>query len=78
MPEELTLNVLRQAVAGTAAAFRCRRTLQPAGGPGDKVFPPTYAGAVYAVEERRIRRKDGADHQVEGGEWTPTLLAEQG
>lgn len=42
------------AVSGGAAAFRCRRTLQPAGGPGTKVFPPTYAGAVYAVEQRRL------------------------
>src|SRR5438552_12197536 len=50
----LTLDVLRQAVAGSAAAFRCRRKLQPAGGPGDKVFPPTFAGAVYAVEQRRV------------------------
>lgn len=54
MAEELTLNRLRAAVAGTAAAFRCRRRLQPAGGPGDKVFPPTFAGAVYAVEKRRL------------------------
>ncbi|MFQ5704121.1 MAG: type I-U CRISPR-associated protein Cas7, partial [Gemmatimonadales bacterium] len=57
----LTLEVLQQALAGSAAAFRCRRTLQPAGGPGDKVFPPTYQGAVYAVEERRIRRDDGTE-----------------
>lgn len=28
--------------------------MQPAGGPGDKVFPPTFAGAVYAIEKRRI------------------------
>jgi len=26
----------------TAAAIRCRTRLQPAGGEGDKVFPPTY------------------------------------
>jgi CRISPR-associated protein Csb1 len=50
---ELTLEVLDGAVRD-GAAFRCRRRLQPAGGPGDKVFPPTFAGAVYAVEERRI------------------------
>src|SRR4029077_7772104 len=30
------------------------RRLQPAGGEGDKVFPPTFAGAVYAVEQRRV------------------------
>ncbi len=52
-PEPLTLELLQQAVTN-AAAVRCRRRLQPAGGPGDKVFPPTYAGAVYAVEQRRL------------------------
>jgi len=52
--QQLTLDRLREAVSGTAAAFRCRATLQPAGGPGTKVFPPTYAGAVYAVEQRRV------------------------
>ena len=51
---ELTYEKLKEAVAGNAAAFRCRATLQPAGGEGDKVFPPTYAGAVYATEKRRI------------------------
>jgi CRISPR-associated protein Csb1 len=54
MSEALTLEKLKQAVSGSAAAFRCRRRLQPAGGEGDKVFPPTFAGAVYAVEQRRI------------------------
>lgn len=55
--EKLTLKHLREAVGGNAAAFRCRRRLQPAGGEGDKVFPPTFAGAVYAVEQRRVRRE---------------------
>jgi CRISPR-associated protein Csb1 len=50
----LTLAALQDAVGGTAAAFRCRRRLQPAGGPGDKVFPPTFAGAVYAIEQRHV------------------------
>lgn len=53
-PETLTLETLQQAVAGTAAAFRCITEYQPAGGPGDKVFPPTYEGGVYAVEARII------------------------
>ena len=30
------------------------RPLNPVGGQGDKVFPPTYAGAIYAKEERQI------------------------
>lgn len=54
----LSLDQLRSAVAGAAAAFRCRTTLQPAGGAGDKVFPPTYAGAVYATEKRRLPGRD--------------------
>lgn len=50
----LTLDELRCAVGGTATAFRSRVRLQPAGGEGDKVFPPTYSGAVYATEKRRL------------------------
>lgn len=38
----------------SAAALRYRARLQPAGGPGDKVFPPTYEGGKYAEEKRRI------------------------
>lgn len=56
MPE-LTFEKLSEAVAGGAVALRSRLTLQPAGGAGDKVFPPTYAedrGHKYAVEERQI------------------------
>lgn len=48
----LDLKTLRDAVAGTAAAFRCVTDYQPAGGPGDKVFPPTYEGGKYATEKR--------------------------
>lgn len=55
----MTLQELSQAVSGPAAAFRSRTRLQPAGGEGDKVFPPTYAGAVYAVEQRQIADASG-------------------
>ena len=48
----LSLDQLRGVVAGNAAAFRCVTDYQPAGGPGDKVFPPTYEGGKYATEER--------------------------
>ena len=48
----IDLNTLSEAVKGTAAAFRCVTDYQPAGGPGDKVFPPTYEGGKYATEER--------------------------
>lgn len=50
----LTLKDLTEAVAGSAAAFRLRLRLQPAGGDGDKVFPPTYEGGKYATERRII------------------------
>ncbi len=48
----LDLDTLRAAVSGTAAAFRCVTEYQPVGGPGDKVFPPTYEGGKYATEQR--------------------------
>lgn len=58
----LTLASLRDLVDGDAVAIRGTATLEPAGGPGDKVFPPTHAvedrnpkpGAKYAFETRRI------------------------
>lgn len=37
-----------------SAAIRLRQRLQPEGGAGDKVFPPTFAGGVYCWEQRRI------------------------
>ena len=63
-PKPLTLEELHAAVTGTAAAVRCVARLQPGGDFGDKVFPPTYAGGVYATEERRIRRDDGTEAVV--------------
>ena len=55
----LTFERLRSAVADDAVALRSRITLQPAGGEGDKVFPPSYAVDAradhkYAVEERQV------------------------
>ena len=64
---ELTFEKLREAVEGAAVALRSRLTLQPAGGPGDKVFPPTYAvgsGSKYAVEERRVAGKEEPSRSV--------------
>ena len=62
MPQ-LTFDVLRDSVAGGAVALRSRLTLQPAGGDGDKVFPPSYsvpesAKHKYAVEERQVGDSD--------------------
>lgn len=64
---ELTFPALLEAVSGGSVALRSRLTLQPAGGAGDKVFPPTYAvdgrgEHKYAVEERQIG--DGQDKSV--------------
>lgn len=58
----LTLDTIQQAIRGNGAAFRLRARLQPAGGPGDKVFPPTYAEGQdgkkhdtrYATETRVV------------------------
>lgn len=54
--QPLTLSLLQSAVAGGAVALRARTRLQPAGGPGDKVFPPSYLNehgpTKYAMEER--------------------------
>ncbi len=49
---KIDLQTLKDAVGGTAAAFRCVTDYQPAGGPGDKVFPSTYEGGRYATEQR--------------------------
>lgn len=57
----LTLEVLQQAIAGHAAAFRCITEYQPFGGVGDKVFPPTYEGGKYATEKRVIEGGEVVD-----------------
>lgn len=67
MSEVSLLKRVHDAVGGSAAAFRSRVTLQPAGGVGDKVFPPTYSGAVYATEKRQVadRSESGTFKLVE-------------
>lgn len=54
MANTMNYQELLAAVSGTTAALRVNAKLQPAGGPNDKVFPPTYSGGVYAMEERLI------------------------
>lgn len=60
----LTLEALSKAVSGACAAIRSNTRLQPAGGSGDKVFPPTYVAddrsnpLKYAHETRRIGGQD--------------------
>ncbi len=58
MAEQLTLKMLSDAVADSGCAFRSRVELEPAGGEGTEVFPPTYAGAVYATEKRRLKGRE--------------------
>ena len=47
-----------QKMVAEGAALRRRQRLQPVGGPGDKIFPPTFKGAVYAMEQRRVQGRD--------------------
>lgn len=59
----LTLDALRDAVSGGTAGIRARFELEPLGGPGDKIAPPTYstpeaAPTKYAEETRRIAGVD--------------------
>ena len=48
------LGLLRRGCTGGVAAIREVTKLQPAGGAGDKVFPPTYSGGAYAEEQRIV------------------------
>lgn len=57
----LTLEVLNEAEKGSAAAFRCRRRLQPAGGDGDKVFPRGCLGGQFALALGRLDIPGGAE-----------------
>ncbi|GAB4210749.1 MAG: type I-U CRISPR-associated RAMP protein Csb1/Cas7u [Sandaracinaceae bacterium] len=58
----LTIERLEALVGGEGVALRVRQRLQPAGGVGDKVFPPTYSTGErtlkYVIEKRRV---DGQD-----------------
>lgn len=64
--KDLDLDLLKSLVGGNAVAIRATATLEPAGGPGDKVFPPSHSvddntrepGAKYAFERRRIAGRD--------------------
>jgi len=71
----LELSDLQNAVREDAA-IRARATLQPMGGEGDKIFPPTHA-----VDENKLKREDshGAKYakewrRIEGNEHHCVLL----
>ncbi len=64
--EKLNLSKLREAIVGPYAAIRSVTRLEPAGGPSDKLFPPTFvkegqSETKYAIESRRI---DGREVKV--------------
>lgn len=52
MTAEELVQILNQGSRGGLTAIRCITRLQPAGGRGDKVFPPTYSDGTYAFETR--------------------------
>lgn len=59
----IALSALKEAITKDAAVRRLRR-LQPAGGEGDKIFPPTYPGARREDPPRHVferRRMDGKE-----------------
>ncbi len=60
--KELSFDRLVSLMSGEGVAVRVRQRLQPAGGPGDKIFPPTYSTGDnklrYAMETRRVEGKD--------------------
>jgi CRISPR-associated protein Csb1 len=65
----LSYQELRDGVVGGAVGVRCRINLEPLGGAGEKIFPPTYgvgdnAGTKYAIEKRRIPSPEGNEHRV--------------
>src|SRR5271163_3736543 len=47
----LTISALKDAVAGSSAAFRLTLRLEAV---SPKVFPPTYEGGKYATEHRNV------------------------
>jgi|SRR5579871_3829439 len=54
MTADELVQVLMRGSRGELTAIRSITRLQPAGGAGDKVFPPTYEGGAYAFEKRFI------------------------
>jgi CRISPR-associated protein Csb1 len=62
--DSLAYDRLQQALSGDAVAIRTRTRLQPAGGPNDKVFPPTFGDPI------RVRDASGEEHLTRyAAEW---------
>jgi CRISPR-associated protein Csb1 len=64
MSKILEFAALHHSIQNGAAAIRSVTRLQPVGGKGDRVFPPTFKDATYAIEKRRVE-KNGASAEVE-------------
>ena len=65
----MDLQTLAQAVEDDAA-FRVKRRLQPIGGPGDKIFPPTYPppqGSLRNAPPRHVFRATSGRWRRGGG-----------
>lgn len=62
--KDLSFARLGELIAGEGVAIRVRQRLQPAGGAGDKIFPPTYSTGEktlkYVTETRRVGGQDVA------------------
>ncbi len=54
MTADELISMLNRGCTGGLTAIRSITRLQPTGGVGDKIFPPTYAEGVYAFEKRMI------------------------
>ena len=58
----LNIEQLEKLVAGDTVAIRGTATLEPAGGPGDKIFPPTHA-----VDDKNKKLDAGAKYRPRSG-----------
>ncbi len=56
------------------AAIRRRQNLQPAGGQGDKIFPPTYPGENKGQAENKVPARHVFESRRIGGEERPCVL----
>lgn len=52
------------AISGNSFGLRSRSRLEPAGGPDDKVFPPTYAGGLLRARVSQSSRRWRNDPQT--------------
>lgn len=61
MLEPMTLPTLQDTVSGSATARRLKLRLNPGGGPGSKVFPPTIREVSMHAPAQRPQHSPAAD-----------------